>query len=126
MKVHYSTQHDHAGELEDLEDIMGGVDDEWLSAMQELMGKGHSKEEAVEILKAGNMEGLASHLAKKLGGDPGFFTRCTECEDLADYDSEQRDAICAKAHEMVTGKWPTEGGEKKEIRRLKFHVNKGR
>jgi hypothetical protein len=57
------------------------------------------------------MEGLADHLAKKIGGDPGFFTRCMGDESVAEYDEETRSAVCAKAHEMVVGKWPAEKKE---------------
>lgn len=60
------------------------------------------------ILKAGNMAGLAKHLSKKLGGDPHFFTKCVGDESVVDYDTEVRNAICARAHKMVTGHYPAE------------------
>lgn len=63
--------------------------------------------------KAGNMEGLTEHLVKKYGDDPGFFTKCMEAEELADYNEEQRAGICAVAHRQATGIWPGEHrGEK--------------
>lgn len=70
---------------------------------------------AIIIHKAGmgNMEGLAKHLADKLGGDPHFFDNCMGCEELKDYDEEARSGICADAHKMVTGHWPAQ--DKKEF-----------
>lgn len=58
--------------------------------------------------KQGNMAGLAKHLAKKYGGDPGFFGKCVACDELKEYDEEARNAICAKAHKLVTGYSPTD------------------
>jgi len=65
--------------------------------------------------KAGNIEGLAKHLSKKLGGDPHFFTKCMADEELAGYDEDARAGICAKAHKLALGFWPGEhGGENPE------------
>lgn len=77
------------------------------------------------IMKAGNMAGLAKHLSKKLGGDPHFFTKCAADESVAGYDTEVRNAICARAHKMVTGHYPAEDADlKKErpTRKLILHI----
>lgn len=64
--------------------------------------------EAVSV-KAGNIAALAQHLAKKYGGDPGYFSRsCMQSDELAEYDEETRAAICARAHKEATGIWPGE------------------
>ena len=73
----------------------------------------------------GNIEGLATHLSHKFGGDPSFFTKCMADEQLQGYDTDARSGICAKAHKLAVGKWPTEGEhpkrEKKEQKaRLTF------
>lgn len=65
--------------------------------------------------KAGNIDNLARHLASKYGGDPGFFTTCMGVEELADYDEETRKAICARVHQIVTGKWPSEKNALKAV-----------
>jgi len=57
----------------------------------------------------GNIEGLATHLSHKFGGDPSFFTKCMADEQLQGYDTDARSGICAKAHKLAVGKWPTEG-----------------
>lgn len=60
----------------------------------------------------GHMPGLAKHLAKKLGGDPHFFSKCMDDPELAGYDEATRGAICARAHYLVTGIWPgSHGGD---------------
>jgi len=91
--------------------------------MTKLIGTLGNKNIETILLKAGNMPGLAKHLAKKLGGDPHFFTKCMEDETIAGYDEDQKSGICAKAHKIVTGIWPGEHGgenpngpEKKQIR----------
>lgn len=61
--------------------------------------------------KAGSMPGLAKHLAKKLGGDPGFFGKCMGSDELKEYDESKRSSICAKAHKLALGKWPAEEGK---------------
>jgi len=72
----------------------------------------------------GNIEGLATHLSHKFGGDPSFFTKCMADEQLQGYDTDARSGICAKAHKLAVGKWPTEGEhpkrEKKEMAKLTF------
>jgi hypothetical protein len=73
-------------------------------------------------LKRGNIMGLAKHLAKKLHGDPGLFTKCMASDDLSGYPEDRRSAICARVHKIDTGKWPTEKKETKE--RQKFTVFK--
>ena len=73
-------------------------------------------------LKRGNISGLAKHLAKKLHGDPGLFTKCMASDDLSGYPDDRRSAICARVHKIDTGKWPTEKKETKE--RQKFTVFK--
>lgn len=72
-----------------------------------MIAKGLSR---VDILKAEpsrRMENLSRHLARRYGGDPHFFTKCTEggWEELAGYDEDARKAICAVAHRAVTGIW---------------------
>lgn len=68
--------------------------------------------------KRGYMPGLAKHLAKKYGGDPGFFTKCMSAEEVQGYPEDVRKALCAKGHKLAIGKWPTEGMKKKEKRLL--------
>lgn len=90
--------------------------DEYLAALHANMPKDEKEDlygvkfvsNRAIILKAGNMAGLAKHLSKKLGGDPHFFTKCVGDESVADYDTEVRNAICARAHKMVTGHYPAE------------------
>jgi len=57
---------------------------------------------------AGNMAGLAKHLANKYGGDPDFFTKVAGSDELARYEPEARKAIAARAHKIVTGIYPSE------------------
>lgn len=56
----------------------------------------------------GYMPGLAKHLAHKFGGDPNFFTKVVESEELSGYDEEARNAIAARAHKIAIGHWPAE------------------
>lgn len=84
----------------------------------------------IKIIKAGNMEGLAKHLKKKLGDDPDFFKKCMGDEELKSYDEKARSGICAQAHKMDTGIWPGEHGGKnhngpevKKHKKLKFILN---
>ncbi len=60
----------------------------------------------------GNIEGLSKHIVKKLGSDPHLHTKCMSDEELAEYDSDARAAICAKVHYIATGMWPGEHGGK--------------
>ena len=71
---------------------------------------------AIIKLKArGNIAGLAKHLAKKYGPqDEGFFTRCMAAEEVSNYDTNTRAAVCARAHKEQIGTWPGEGRKKKE------------
>jgi len=55
--------------------------------------------------KRGNMAGLAKHLSHKYS-EPGFFTKCMGDPLLEDYPDDVKKAICAKAHQIVTGIWP--------------------
>lgn len=62
--------------------------------------------------KRGNIAGLSKHLAKKYGGDPHFFTKCMDAEELQGYPKSIRAAICARAHYLVTGIYPgAHGGD---------------
>lgn len=72
--------------------------------------------------KKGNIEGLAAHLAKTYGGDPGFMTACMEgtWPELAGYNKDQLGGLCAAAHKAITGIYPSEHprkttAEKKEV-----------
>jgi len=64
----------------------------------------------------GNIEGLAGYIGRRVGGEPGVFTRCmshpkTEgSSPNRKYTHEQRAALCARIHKEWTGVWP---GEKK-------------
>lgn len=82
-----------------------------------------SKNVIVVSMKAGNMQGLAKHLAKKLGGDPHFFTKCAADESVASYDTEVRNAICARAHKLVTGRWPAEDTDKGKAKELNLQFD---
>jgi len=62
------------------------------------------------VFKRGNIAGLAKHLAKKYGGDPGFHTKCMGADELQGYSQDARAAICAKAHKLAVGIWPGEHG----------------
>lgn len=74
------------------------------------------------VLKAGNIKGLAKHLAKTYGPqDEGFFTRCAQAKELAKYPVESRNAICARAHKVQLGTWPGEGHKKKKELTFVFH-----
>lgn len=70
------------------------------------------------VLKQGNMEGLAKHLAKTLGGDPGFFTKCMACDELSSYDEDQRKGICAQAHKLALGHWPSQDADNKKKKEI--------
>lgn len=115
------------GSMEDLsdDDLNGEVDIEWRRRMNAMMEKGSKvtkqkssrRKPRKQIVigrkaAAGNMEGLAKHLGKKLGGDPHFFSKCVASAELAKYDEEARKGICAKAHKLVTGIYPGEHGGK--------------
>jgi hypothetical protein len=63
--------------------------------------------------KKGNMAGLAKHLAKKYGGDPNFFTKCMGAEEVSGYPEERRKPLCAKAHKLATGHWPSQDPDRK-------------
>ncbi len=73
------------------------------------------QEGAAAAGKAGDIGKLAEHLAKKFGGDPGFFSKCMEDEAVADYDEITRAGVCARAHKEAIGKWP---GEKEDGKAL--------
>lgn len=78
----------------------------------------------IVMKKRGHMPGLAKHLAKKYGGDPGFFTKCMGAEEVAGYEDAVRKALCAKAHKLAIGKWPAEGMKKKKEKRLLGRVRR--
>lgn len=79
----------------------------------EMVAKGLAELDLALFPKAGNIDQLASHLARKLGGDPGFHTKCVESEELAGYSYDSRAAICAVAHKLVVGVWPSQGPKSK-------------
>ena len=98
-----------------------------LEVNMKIIGKlGNNKNvEAILLKGRGNMPGLAKHLAHQIGGDPHFFTRCMTHESVAGYDEDARAGICAKAHKLVVGKWPAEGGHEKKQIKWRFVAKKG-
>ena len=63
--------------------------------------------------KRGNMAGLAKHLSHKIGGDPDFFTKCMGTEEVSGYGDDAKKAICAKAHKLAIGRWPSQDPDRK-------------
>lgn len=67
--------------------------------------------------KRGHMPGLAKKIAKDMGRDPHFFTKCMTHPLVQRYDRKTRSAVCAKAHKLATGIWPGEHGGKSKTGR---------
>ena len=87
-------------------DEMGEICPDCAQAMVEL---GMTSVDLTE--KAGNMEALSRHIAKKIGADPGFFTKCTndaEVKGICAKGGYDVKAFCARAHKIAVGKWPTQ------------------
>ena len=85
------------------------------------------------IHKAGNMAGLAKHISHLIGSDPDFHAHCTgnaEVQKMCNEGGYDINALCAKAHKLVTGEWPgsqTDEGsigkiaKQKVVVRFKYH-----
>jgi len=62
--------------------------------------------------KRGHMPGLAKKIAKDMGKDPHFWTKCMHHPLTQRYVGDDRKALCAKAHKLAIGIWPGEHGGK--------------